>query len=341
MDVESIKQARIDHVDLFRAFGIILMIMGHIRFGSLFDKWIHGFHMPMFFFVSGFFYRKRDTGFGEQIRKKAKSLLLPYFTFYIVQWLVLMFFVPEYRTWDMLRYMVTDNTRVVHIASGTYSISPIPGALWFLTAMFFTDVLYIALDRELGFGWKLHAAVVVISVLGMAFPTILPFRLPCAMDASFAGLCFFHLARSVRGTRWEKLLNLRLWQSLLGGAVFSVLIILSPSVNMRKGDYGWLLPFWINAMGAIVVLWSFSKNIESFLAVNLTLVNKWLKSIGRNSIVYLCLNQSIIVAALKLLDALGLTGTSAKLPALVLTMTLLLGFEKLLCNTGLRLIIGK
>ena len=257
------------------------------------------------------------------------------------KWLVLMFFVPEYRTWDMLRYMVTDNTRVVHIASGTYSISPIPGALWFLTAMFFTDVLYIALDRELGFGWKLHAAVVVISVLGMAFPTILPFRLPCAMDASFAGLCFFHLARSVRGTRWEKLLNLRLWQSLLGGAVFSVLIILSPSVNMRKGDYGWLLPFWINAMGAIVVLWSFSKNIESFLAVNLTLVNKWLKSIGRNSIVYLCLNQSIIVAALKLLDALGLTGTSAKLPALVLTMTLLLGFEKLLCNTGLRLIIGK
>ena len=47
------KQVRIDYIDLFRAFGIILMIMGHIKFGGNFDKWIHAFHMPTFFFVSG------------------------------------------------------------------------------------------------------------------------------------------------------------------------------------------------------------------------------------------------------------------------------------------------
>ena len=48
--------SRIEYIDVFKAFEIILMIMGHIGFGSIFDKIIHGSHMPMFFFVSGLLY---------------------------------------------------------------------------------------------------------------------------------------------------------------------------------------------------------------------------------------------------------------------------------------------
>lgn len=43
---------RCRYMDIFRAFGIILMVMGHINFGKHFDHFIHAFHMPMFFFVS-------------------------------------------------------------------------------------------------------------------------------------------------------------------------------------------------------------------------------------------------------------------------------------------------
>ena len=52
-----IRKSRMDYIDLYRAFGIILMVMGHIGFGGKFDKFIHAFHMPMFFFISGFFYK--------------------------------------------------------------------------------------------------------------------------------------------------------------------------------------------------------------------------------------------------------------------------------------------
>jgi fucose 4-O-acetylase-like acetyltransferase len=44
------EQNRIFFIDIFRGIGIILMIMGHIYFGVRFDKFIHAFHMPMFFF---------------------------------------------------------------------------------------------------------------------------------------------------------------------------------------------------------------------------------------------------------------------------------------------------
>lgn len=45
------KQNRIGYIDLFRAAGIILMIVGHVDFGAKADTFVHAFHMPMFFFV--------------------------------------------------------------------------------------------------------------------------------------------------------------------------------------------------------------------------------------------------------------------------------------------------
>ncbi len=50
------ENKRIDYIALFRGSWIILMLMGHINFGAHFDHPIHAFHMPMFFFVSGFFF---------------------------------------------------------------------------------------------------------------------------------------------------------------------------------------------------------------------------------------------------------------------------------------------
>ena len=55
----SVKN-RVEWMDVFRGTGIILMIMGHIGFGDHFDIFIHAFHMPMFFFISGFFFKHKE-----------------------------------------------------------------------------------------------------------------------------------------------------------------------------------------------------------------------------------------------------------------------------------------
>ena len=38
-----------------------MMVMRHIGVGATFDKFIHAFHMPMFFLVSGFLYKRTDS----------------------------------------------------------------------------------------------------------------------------------------------------------------------------------------------------------------------------------------------------------------------------------------
>ena len=50
---------RVESADLYRGIGIVLMIMAHIGFGGLFDHFVHAFHMPLFFFVSGYFFKIR------------------------------------------------------------------------------------------------------------------------------------------------------------------------------------------------------------------------------------------------------------------------------------------
>lgn len=54
-----ISKQRLDYIDVFRSLGIIAMVMRHVGFGGKFDHFIHAFHMPMFFFISGFFYKRR------------------------------------------------------------------------------------------------------------------------------------------------------------------------------------------------------------------------------------------------------------------------------------------
>ena len=336
------ERNRIDYIDFFRAFGIILMIMGHVKFGSHFDKWIHAFHMPMFFFVSGWFFKSKDDT-GYHIIRKIKTLLGPYIAFELILWILLMPFVPEYRSYRTLLYIFTENTYKIPVESGTFGISPIPGAMWFLTAIFFIEVIYIVLDNILGCNWKLHILVVILAVLGMLAPTVLPFRLPWALDASFVGIGFFHIARITKGTKAERLLHLKLWQTLTLGAAFSILVMICPKINMRTGNYGWYVPFWINALGAIIAGWNLSRFVDHFFnhIASFRRIGAWLKNIGKNSVVYLCLNQTVILAVTKVLYLVGIKGFIAKVPVLILTMVILLVFEKLICGTKLKTIIGK
>lgn len=342
MAEKSYLKERIEYLDLFRAFGIILMIMGHIKFGGFFDKWIHAFHMPMFFFISGWFFKTKEN-VGAQIRKKTRSLLLPYIFFELTLWVLLMLFVSEYRSLLTLQYIFTENTYKIPIDSGTFGISPIPGAMWFLTAIFFSETIYILIDKILGCDWKLHIVVALLVVVGMLSPAVLPSRLPWALDAAFVGTGFFHIARMIKGSKAEKILNLKLWQTLLIGAVISGSIMVCPKINMRTGNYGWYFTFWINALAAIVVGWNISRYVGLFFAnvKALSAISEWLNGVGRNSIIYLCLNQVVILVVTKLFDMIGFKGLIVKIPIFILTMVILFGFEKIICNTKLKVIIGK
>ena len=70
-------KTRRTEVDVLRAVGIILMVMGHVGLGKQFSHIIHAFHMPMWFIISGYFV---DINYDakQYIQKRFKSLVIPY-----------------------------------------------------------------------------------------------------------------------------------------------------------------------------------------------------------------------------------------------------------------------
>lgn len=326
------KQARIDYIDIFRALGIIFMIMGHIGFGSIFDKCIHAFHMPMFFFISGWFYRKKDISLLQQIGRKAKTLLIPYLCIGAAELVICYLILGGYQGLYPIELFLFDNTQ---------GKSPVPGALWFLTALFITELIYVCIDRVL-IKKALNLAVIVISIFGMIATLIIPFRLPWGIDAGCVGVGLFHIGRLWRGSKLEKFLNIKAWQTLLLGIVVSISIMLSPYVNMRSASYNGYPLFWINAVVAIVVGWNLSRYIYEWLKrIGWHRFSQWLRNIGKNSIIYLCLNQICILVTTRVLDYLNLSVIAEKFIVFALVMVGLFILEKIICNTRLKVFIGK
>lgn len=321
-----------EYIDIFRALGIVLMVMGHIGFGGGFDKWIHAFHMPMFFFVSGWFYKKKEIPLLLVLGKKFKTMLLPYMIIGVFELAISYLLFSKYSGVQPLKSFLLTNTD---------GQSPVPGALWFLTAMFFAELIYISADRALKNRILFHAFVVAISVFGTVAVIILPFRLPWGIDAGCVGIGFLHIGHLARENRFEKAFQLELWKVLLIGSAISISILLSPYVNMRTASYTGYPLFWLNALIAIAVGWNLAKYINLFLKRHCEKANKWLLNIGENSIVYLALNQICIIFTSKMTDMLSFPGVLAKVIILFVVMVELMILEKVICNTKLKAVIGR
>lgn len=70
---------RFEQFDILKGIGIILVMFGHAIPNGYVHDWIYGFHMPLFFFCSGFFYK--DKLLIEATVKDIKGLLIPWLTF--------------------------------------------------------------------------------------------------------------------------------------------------------------------------------------------------------------------------------------------------------------------
>jgi len=71
---------RIEYIDIARGIGILLVVMGHNDFAVISPfayQVIYSFHMPLFFFLSGYFL-KTAIPFFDFLKKRFNSLLKPY-----------------------------------------------------------------------------------------------------------------------------------------------------------------------------------------------------------------------------------------------------------------------
>lgn len=323
---------RLDEIDILKAIGIILMVMGHIGFGSIFDYWIHAFHMPMFYLISGFLYKRKNTSFKEFANKKIKTLMLPYLSFGILHyliWLAINFETAKgMQLFNPLYHLLVFNTDEL----------PISGALWFLTSLLFVDLIYLIIDKQKNKLIK-NISIVCISLIGCIIPIYM--RLPLALDTSFMAIGLFHIGTLLR--QFRNILKNSILKGLVIFVIGSILSFVNGYVNVRMGIYSNIILYYCNAVLITVGLYLIVFVIMDKMFLD---IKNELMFIGRNSIVYLCLNQLVILIVTKILSVILLPGNiivllTMKVMVFVISMIVLKIVSCILNTDKLKVFIGK
>lgn len=179
--------------DWARAVAMLFILLGHAGAGFSFVSRISLlFYVPVFFVASGCIYRKREESFGKFVRRRAKRLLKPYFGYSL--FLFLFYNSKELLMGGWSRQKAL--TALAGIVYGRYGMNP-PGGegtvvlmtiwnspLWFLPALFLSELLFELLYRRYGEnGRKLTAALCVCLGVGTAAhyltPALLAWSLEC------------------------------------------------------------------------------------------------------------------------------------------------------------------
>lgn len=142
----DVGSGRLDYIDVCKAFGILLVILGH-TFGipdRLYNA-IYSFHMPLFFVIAGFVYNKeknRALGFGKFAAKKAKEYMLPYGVFCLanlaIEVLWRLFYV--HKTVDGAYFAL--KLKAILLCWRKLDLLPNCTPVWFLMALFIASLIF-------------------------------------------------------------------------------------------------------------------------------------------------------------------------------------------------------
>lgn len=263
---------RFEFIDLFKGIGIIFMIIGHVGVDESFSHYISAFHMPMFFFISGYLFKSYD--FKDLLKRKFGSLIKPYLWFGAFNAIACLLLVENFKIGTFIEKLFFFNNR--HLA--------VAGALWFLTCLFFLNIIFWFIHKHVKNKYLLGVILFLIAISEF----FLKIRLPYSIDSALYMLPVFYAGFMFKD--FEP--NLKKWQ----GVIFAILcfivslfcIFKNGHCGVRANEYSNLALFYFNAIIATLAYFYFSKFICNFLPL------KSVQYIGRNSINYLCLNQIVI-----------------------------------------------
>ena len=127
------KTNRIGYIDVARGIGILLVALAHADV-SLFSPYLHhliySFHMPLFFFLSGYFF-KPQISFGVLLKKRFNTILKPYLVTILLIYIISLSFTN-------MRFATVFARILKSLYATGYYIDWVQ--LWFLPSLFVTSL---------------------------------------------------------------------------------------------------------------------------------------------------------------------------------------------------------
>lgn len=128
------KRQRFYWLDVAKSVGIFCIVLGHFRISTFAYKFLWTFHVPLFFFISGWLFKVSST--PVFLKKLSFRLILPYVYIYLLTVVITIFQKSDFNGQHIIRM-------VLGMFWGTHSYRGfINSALWFLPGLITVQVLY-------------------------------------------------------------------------------------------------------------------------------------------------------------------------------------------------------
>lgn len=278
---------RYQYLDAARGIAMMLVIIAH---SCGLSKYLIYFFIQIFFILSGYLYRP-GRSYAENIGRKARRLLLPYFGYNAI---LLLFYALTGRTAAETRFSALGilysraclyDTTTTAWEENILFFDVANSATWYLTSFFTASlVFYLVIDKCLESRKFLTGCLAVLTLVTMALAE-LPVLLPWSLDIAFVGALFMIVGTLLeRAAFFEKKQKAGWFFGLL--ALYVVLVTVNPGLNTSIREYGvyqrWSVPFYIliGISGTLVCIW-IAKLVQE------TIVGRFLVYVGQNTMILL------------------------------------------------------
>ena len=169
---------------------MFFVVLGHafIDKKNIIRNYIYSFHMPLFFFISGLTTKRKDVKFFDYLKKKIKTILLPYI--FINLFMLIFKFIMNFSAGMYSSLNIT--TAFEYFIKGYSEFIPCIQS-WFLLALFIMDIIFFILTKITKNDIELTIGVILLFILGYFYSeTDYTFLVYWHFDTALIGLLFYY-----------------------------------------------------------------------------------------------------------------------------------------------------
>ncbi len=182
-------------IDITKAIGILLMILGHCDgLPHIVRNFIFSFHMPLFFILSGYFYKPKKL--KDVVTSGYKHLVKPYL---ITSFFCILLCITAC-DWNLAKAKIIGTI----MSNGGWSYEmfganlPFIGPIWFFLALYWCKIFYTFLNQKTD---KCLWFSFIISTLALVIGKYIV-NLPLGILTGFCGMVFYCM-----GDYWKNKMN--------------------------------------------------------------------------------------------------------------------------------------
>lgn len=323
------KNNRISWIDMAKGYGTLLVIYAHLGADPL-RTWMYSFHLPLFFFLSGYVFRA-DGDFKSFFLKKCKSIVVPYFCLGIPMVLFEWLWAYMHGTFTMewgitVGRLFLEQRRV--------------WTLWYIACLFVLNLLFFWIVKICKKEWMLIVISVLLPLMGLYYYGHGGQPLYWNADACFMAVPFFSVGYLYKkhAERVDSFLGNRRGLLLLGAAILNV--------------WTWIKSLDENGMGLEMFESNYGNPVFTYVAafagiLCVIIISKWfvlrpIRFIGENSMLYYAWHQTIMIPVVgKVIEYIGGNAlfSYGGIGYFIYKIVLMLGI--LLCTTACFWVINK